>query len=105
MKTACHLGPNFVAHADICFGNDLAVLNSNLLREYALVAEGCKQLMMLVKIWSKAKKVSDASRGTLSSYCWMNMAVFYLQWLGRAPNLQEGAASEECDGFEVGFNR
>ena len=66
-------------HADICFFNDIAVRNSHLMREYAMYDRRARMLMMLVKLWIKAKKIGSAQFGTPSSYCWMNLAVFYLQ--------------------------
>jgi hypothetical protein len=74
---------------DICFFNDVAVRNSHLLREYATFHGKARELMMLVKLWIKAKKIGNAQFGTPSSYCWMNMVVFYLQFVGVVPNLQD----------------
>jgi senataxin/terminal uridylyltransferase len=75
-------------HFDICFLNDIAVVNSNLIREYSLVDPRARALLMAVKRWAKDNRVGSAQDNTLSSYTWMNMVVFYLQSVGLLPNLQ-----------------
>ena len=73
---------------DICFINDIAVSNSELIRQYSLVSESVKSLMIAVKCWAKAQKISSSQDNTISSYAWMNLVVFYLQNVGLVPNLQ-----------------
>ena len=73
---------------DICLLNDIAVANSELLRQYSLVNVRVKQLMMIVKFWAKTNNISTAQDNCISSYAWMNLVVFYLQCLGLVPNLQ-----------------
>ena len=73
---------------DICFLNDIAVANSELLRQYSLVEPRVKHLMMSVKRWAKQNKISSSMDSCISSYAWMNLAIFYLQCLGFVPNLQ-----------------
>mmetsp|Transcript_10381 Transcript_10381/g.25119 ORF Transcript_10381/g.25119 Transcript_10381/m.25119 type:complete len:822 (-) Transcript_10381:2015-4480(-) len=73
---------------DICFLNDIAVANSNLLREYSLVDPRVRSLMITVKQWAKDQKINSAKEKCISSYSWMNLVVFYLQCVGFAPNLQ-----------------
>ena len=73
---------------DICFLNDIAVANSSLLREYSLIDDSVREIMVVVKKWAKDNKVCAAQDNTLSSYAWLNMVVFYLQCLGFVPNLQ-----------------
>ena len=75
---------------DICFENDIAVANSELLREYSRVDSNpyIKCLMVVVKQWAKAHGLSSAQNNFLSSYAWMNLVVFYLQCLELVPNLQ-----------------
>ncbi|EGG19854.1 hypothetical protein DFA_06957 [Cavenderia fasciculata] len=64
---------------DMCFNNRLAIGNSLLVKSYAEIDERAKQLMLLVKYWASRKDINDASGGTLSSYAWLNMVIFYLQ--------------------------
>eukprot|EP00934_Nitzschia_sp_Nitz4_P004296 Nitzschia sp. Nitz4//scaffold40_size135432//45669//48297//NITZ4_003237-RA/size135432-snap-gene-0.125-mRNA-1//-1//CDS//3329551198//4286//frame0 len=75
-------------HFDICFLNDIAVANSRLLREYSLVDERVRKLMMAVKAWAKAHHIASAQENGLSSYTWINLVIFYLQCIGFVPNLQ-----------------
>ncbi|CAB9510744.1 Terminal uridylyltransferase 7 [Seminavis robusta] len=80
--------PHGELHFDICFLNDIAVANSNLLREYSLMHESVRQLMIAVKAWAKEHNICSAQDNCLSSYAWMNMVVFYLQCIDFVPNLQ-----------------
>lgn len=77
-----------IASFDICFLNDIAVANSSLLREYSLMDDNVRQLMIVVKRWAKENKIGSAQEHSLSSYAWLNMVVFYLQCLEYVPNLQ-----------------
>jgi senataxin/terminal uridylyltransferase len=73
---------------DICFINDIAVSNSELIRQYSLVSDTVKSLMLLVKRWAKANHLASTQDNSISSYAWMNLVIFYLQCLGMVPNLQ-----------------
>lgn len=73
---------------DICFLNDIAVANSELVREYSLVDPRAKSLMVTVKHWAKQHGLSSTQNNCLSSYAWMNLVIFYMQSLGLVPNLQ-----------------
>jgi len=75
-------------HFDICILNDIAVANSGLLREYAMLDPRVKMLMLSVKSWIKWKGIGSAADQTLSSYTWMILVIFYLQCIGFVPNLQ-----------------
>ena len=68
--------------------NDIAVANSRLLREYSLVDDSVRELMIAVKKWAKDNKVCSAQDNTLSSYAWICMVIFYLQCISYIPNLQ-----------------
>jgi len=81
---------------DICFLNDIAVVNSSLLREYSKIDPRVRSLMLSVKSWAKAKKLGNAADKTLSSYTWMIMVIFYLQIIGFVPNLQCDLLMDEC---------
>ena len=82
---------------DICFLNDIAVVNSSLLREYSLLDSRVRMLMLAVKSFAKYKGVANAADGTMSSYGWLNLVVFYLQCIGLVPNLQCPRLMEERD--------
>ena len=73
---------------DLCFLNDIAVVNSSLLREYSLCHENVRILMLSIKSFAKTCGIANAAEGTLSSYSWLNMVVFYLQCIGMVPVLQ-----------------
>jgi len=73
---------------DLCFLNDIAVVNSSLLREYSLFDNRVKVLMLSIKSFAKSNNIASAADGTLSSYSWLNLVVFYLQCIGFLPTLQ-----------------
>jgi hypothetical protein len=79
---------SFISSFDICFLNDIAVANSSLIREYSLVDTRVKSLMLAIKRWAKEYSINSAKDNYVSSYAWMIMVIFYLQWLGFVPNLQ-----------------
>ena len=62
---------------DVVVNNDLGVHNSAMLYEYASLDWRARALALVVKKWAKQQQVADASAGTLSSYCWVLMALHY----------------------------
>lgn len=68
-----------VHECDICIEHALVQRNTLLLRTYAAVDSRAKQLLLAIKIWAKRAGVADASSGTLSSYGWALLGIFYLQ--------------------------
>jgi hypothetical protein len=81
---------------DICLLNDIAVCNSNLIKEYTLVDQRVRPLMITIKQWAKEYDICSAKDQTLSSYAWLNMVIFYLQCLGLVPNLQSTELGVKC---------
>ena len=73
---------------DICLMNHVAVANSALIREYCNVGTTTHKLLLLVKMWAKTQGICSAAEGTVSSYSWIILAIFYLQTIGHVPNLQ-----------------
>jgi DNA polymerase sigma len=73
---------------DVCFLNDIAVMNSELLRQYSLVDARVKKLMVTVKSFVKHMGIGTAQDNHLSSYAWTNLVIFYCQCIDLVPNLQ-----------------
>jgi len=69
----------FNIEADISLYNVLARENSAMLALYAAIDERFKVLGYLVKIFAKCCGVCDASKGSLSSYAYLLMMLYYLQ--------------------------
>jgi hypothetical protein len=59
--------------------NEMAHLNTQLLRDYASSDSRVRPLMYAIKRWASARGVSDSRNGTLSTYCWMILVIFFLQ--------------------------
>lgn len=64
---------------DVTVNNLLACVNTKLLADYAAIDPRLAQLVALVKHWAKQRAVNDSYRGTLSSYCYVLMAIYHLQ--------------------------
>ncbi|OQR95631.1 Poly(A) polymerase [Thraustotheca clavata] len=64
---------------DISVGNPLALNNTQLLKQYGQVDSRVRPLVFAIKHWAKQRRINDASNGSLSSYAWINMVIFYLQ--------------------------
>jgi senataxin/terminal uridylyltransferase len=73
---------------DLCFLNDIAVVNSSLIREYSLYNTNVRYLMLAVKTFAKHYNIANAAEGTLSSYTWLNLVIYYCQCIGLVPVLQ-----------------
>lgn len=65
--------------SDIGFENKLALWNTRLLRTYTEIDPRVKTLVYLVKHWSKQRNINEPYHGTLSSYCYVLMVIFFLQ--------------------------
>ncbi len=72
---------------DLCFLNEIAVVNSSLLKEYSLFDKNVRLLMLSIKSFAKMNSIASAANGTLSSYTWLNLVIFYLQCVGMVPVL------------------
>ena len=65
--------------ADISLYNILAQENTRMLSLYADLDRRCRILGYMVKLFAKICEIGDASRGSLSSYAYILMMIFYLQ--------------------------
>ena len=64
---------------DLCVNQLLPLQNTSLLRTYVDCDDRVRPLALFIKYWAKARGVNDSSNGTLSSYAWVMMVVFFLQ--------------------------
>lgn len=96
---------------DLCLENKLAQRNTRLLRAYAGVDERLRILGIAVKYWAKARGVSDASAGYLSSYSYILLVIYYFQVVvNTVPSLQDeqllaelNISPEMHDGVNIAF--
>ncbi|KAI0234914.1 hypothetical protein L0F63_007129, partial [Massospora cicadina] len=97
--------------SDIGFENRLALWNTRMLKTYAEIDSRLKKLVYLVKHWSKQRSINEPYHGTLSSYCYVLMVIFFLQQRSPPvlPCLQMigppdlGTPRREVDGHNVYF--
>ncbi|XP_029367292.1 terminal uridylyltransferase 7 isoform X2 [Echeneis naucrates] len=64
---------------DISLYNTLALHNTRLLASYAAIDRRVKILCYVMKVFAKMCDIGDASRGSLSSYAYTLMVLFFLQ--------------------------
>ncbi|ORX46700.1 hypothetical protein BCR36DRAFT_101952 [Piromyces finnis] len=64
---------------DINVNNTIALYNTKMIQTYALIDERVKPLIMTIKYFARQRMLNDAKTGTLSSYCWVNMVINFLQ--------------------------
>ncbi|XP_053725937.1 terminal uridylyltransferase 7 [Synchiropus splendidus] len=64
---------------DISLYNTLALHNTNLLALYAAIDQRVKILCYVMKVFAKMCDIRDASRGSLSSYAYTLMVLYFLQ--------------------------
>ncbi|XP_077548824.1 terminal uridylyltransferase 4-like [Haemaphysalis longicornis] len=65
--------------ADISLYNRLAQQNTRLLKTYSSIDNRVRELGYTIKRFAKTCDICDASRGSLSSYAYILMALYYLQ--------------------------
>jgi len=94
--------------ADISLYNVLARENTRLLSLYADLDPRCRTLGYMVKLFAKICDIGDASRGSLSSYAYILMMIFYLQKVSPPvlPVLQElhPVGTEKPENLVDGWN-
>ncbi|KAK9759678.1 hypothetical protein K7432_017062, partial [Basidiobolus ranarum] len=89
--------PEYCISCDINVNNILGLHNSQMITAYLSIDDRVKKLIMLIKYWAKRRGINSASGGTYSSYCYVLMAIFFLQNLDEPilPSLQQ--ISQELD--------
>ncbi|XP_073402092.1 terminal uridylyltransferase 7 isoform X2 [Dendrobates tinctorius] len=95
---------------DISLYNTLALHNTRLLASYAAIDSRVKYLCYIMKVFTKMCDIGDASRGSLSSYAYTLMVLYFLQQRNPPliPVLQEIYTSDSkpeilVDGWNVYF--
>ncbi|KAJ3105770.1 hypothetical protein HDU97_007590 [Phlyctochytrium planicorne] len=73
---------------DVGFQNNLAIFNTRLLKTYSQIDPRFRELVFIVKYWSKRRNINEPYFGTLSSYCYVLMIIHLLQIRGVLPCLQ-----------------
>ncbi|TMW63388.1 hypothetical protein Poli38472_002329 [Pythium oligandrum] len=64
---------------DVCLGSVHVLLNTALLKRYGEIDPRVRPLAFAVKYWAKQRGISDSVNGTLSSYGFALLLIFYLQ--------------------------
>lgn len=87
------------------FNNHVALENTRLLLSYAMLdPPRVRTLVLLVKVWTKRRKLNAPFTGTLSSYGYTLLVLFFLVHVQRPavlPNLQRIAAERPLERDEV----
>jgi hypothetical protein len=74
---------------DVCVGHEMGLLNTELLHAYTLTGQNCQlaAVGVSIKAWAKERGCANASKGTLSSYGWICLLIFFAQRCGLVPVL------------------
>lgn len=81
-------GLPFGIACDIGFENRLALENTRLLLTYATIDPArIRTLVLFLKVWSKRRKINSPYKGTLSSYGFTLMVLFYFVHVKKPPVL------------------
>ncbi|XP_028331788.1 terminal uridylyltransferase 7-like isoform X2 [Gouania willdenowi] len=104
----CHVQSGL--EGDISLYNTLALHNTRMLASYAAIDRRVKVLCYVMKVFAKMCDIGEASRGSLSSYAYTLMVLFFLQQRNPPviPVLQEIYDGEKkpqvlVDGWNVYF--
>ena len=92
---------------DICVNRRIVLENTRLLKCYSLIDPRVPRLGVIIKLWAKAQAISDPKNGTLSSYAYVLLTIYYFQHIPHRilPSLQEGNLKKKViDGFDCSFN-
>ncbi|KAJ3230451.1 hypothetical protein HDU78_008313 [Chytriomyces hyalinus] len=79
---------------DIGFQSKLVLYNTRLLKAYSRIDHRFRELVFIVKYWSKQRNINEPYFGTLSSYCFVLMVIHFLQIRGVLPCLQQIAPQD-----------
>ena len=71
--------PETELSCDINVNNTIALQNTLMVQTYASIDERARQLIILIKHYARRRMITDAKGCTLSSYCWVNMVINFLQ--------------------------
>ncbi|KAG7087448.1 hypothetical protein E1B28_013414 [Marasmius oreades] len=86
-------GLPFGISCDIGFENRLALENTRLLMCYAMVdPTRVRTMVLFLKVWSKRRKINSPYKGTLSSYGYVLLVIYFLVHVKNPPvlpNLQQ----------------
>ncbi|KAF9401066.1 hypothetical protein BGX21_002792 [Mortierella sp. AD011] len=85
------LDPQTNMECDLNTGNNLGVINSDLIRIYTTLDERVKPFLFMIKAICKAQGINDSKAGYLSSYAITWMGIVFLQ--------QEGASGSPTWGW------
>uniref|UniRef100_A0A0N5B158 PAP-associated domain-containing protein n=1 Tax=Syphacia muris TaxID=451379 RepID=A0A0N5B158_9BILA len=103
----CALKYFYIVYVTVAFSislyNELAVVNTRLLRTYCDLDRRVQELGIALKQWAKMCNIGDASKGSLSSYSYIIMLIHFLQRTNPPvlPFLQEVYLSLACEYFHM----
>lgn len=90
---------------DIGFNNQLALENTRLLLSYAMLdPPRLRALVLFIKVWTKRRKLNSPYTGTLSSYGYALLVLFFLIHVKMPPvlpNLQRIPAGRELSQHDI----
>ncbi len=79
----------FNVECDICVNNYFAVVNTLYLLTFSKLDKMLQEVVHMIKYWAKNVGINESAQGTLSSYSYVLMIIFYFQNIGRLPSLHK----------------
>ena len=102
-------------HCDVGWQNRLALHNTALLKAYSKLDARVRHIVLFIKYWTKCRRIARPRYGTLCSYGYVLMILYYLTHIASPPvlpNLQAlpmkgGMRLEdvECEGCNIYFSK
>lgn len=79
-------------HVDVCVNRRVVIENTRLIRTYSLIDPRVAKIGVIVKMWAKKLGIADPKNGTLSSYAYIILVIYFFQRIPNPilPSLQEG---------------
>ncbi|EGG04410.1 uncharacterized protein MELLADRAFT_88776 [Melampsora larici-populina 98AG31] len=71
-------GQPFGLSCDIGFESQLALENTRLLLTYSIVDPWMRTIVLFLKVWTKRRRINNPYLGTLSSYGYVLLVIYYL---------------------------
>ena len=92
---------------DVCVNRRVVLENTRLIRTYSLIDERVAKIGVIIKLWAKEQSIADPKNGTLSSYAYILLVIYFFQKISNPilPSLQEEVVVKNyVDTYDCSFH-
>ena len=92
---------------DVSVNKKVVLENTRLIRTYSLIDERVAKIGVIIKLWAKEQNIADPKSGTLSSYAYILLVIYFFQRISNPilPSLQEGVVVKNyVDSYDCSFH-